>query len=258
MKKTLFTILTLSSVAAYAVETQDAAVNIMQTSQYKNSTWNYTSTVWGSQAFTLTNVSVEPTITSSNGTYCNTGTSYNQSFATVNTNTGLGGAFDYTINFTVEFNPGITSVTLSSIGIDVFALKGGGAPQDSVKKAKCGYTLSSGDTVIASSTSNSDLTVTIPNACSTNQAVYTGDATNGYALAQSDTPGVLTITLPDIALQNGGSYSLKLNNVTNNGGGATLLGLGNVAFTGLATPEPATATLSLLALAGLAARRRRH
>lgn len=52
MKKALFAVLTLSSIAAYGVETQDAAVNIMQTFQYKDSTWSDTSTAWDSQAFT--------------------------------------------------------------------------------------------------------------------------------------------------------------------------------------------------------------
>lgn len=243
----------LGSIAAYAVETQDAAVNIMQTSQYQDSAWNYTSTVWGSQAFTLTDVTVSPTITGDNSAYCFTNNAYTNSFAVVNTNIGNGGKFNYAINFTVKYNEGITSVTLSKIAVDLFSITAGGAPQGKDgKNVQCSYTLSCGEAQIATG----DLTASIP-AGNANKAVYTGNATDGYALADGETPGVFTISLGDVALTDGATYTLKLNNVARSTEGGTLIGLGNVAFSGLATPEPATATLSLLALAGLASRRRR-
>lgn len=252
MKKTFMMLTVLGSIAAYAVETQDAAVNIMQTSQYEDSAWNYTSTVWGSQAFTLTDVTVSPTITGDNSAYCTTNKAYTKSFAVVNTNIGNGGVFNYAINFTVKYNEGITSVTLSKIAVDLFSITSGGDPQGSNKNVKCSYTLSCGEAQIATG----NLTATIPGG-NANKAVYTGDATDGYALASGETPGVFTISLGDVALTDGATYTLKLNDVMKADGAGTLIGLGNVAFSGLATPEPATATLSLLALAGLASRRRR-
>lgn len=252
MKKTFMMLTVLGSIAAYAVETQDAAVNIMQTSQYKDNAWNYTSTVWGSQAFTLTDVTVSPTITKDASAYCTTNNAYTNSFAVVNNNIGNEGKFDYAINFTVKYNEGITSVTLSKIAVDLFSITSGGGSQSIEKKVQCSYTLSCGEIEIATG----NLTASIPGG-NTNQAVYTGDATDGYALASGETPGVFTISLSDKALTDGATYTLKLNDVARGKEGGTLIGLGNVAFTGLATPEPATATLSLLALAGLASRRRR-
>ena len=141
----------------------------------------------------------------------------------------------WTLDFTVS-NSGANDLTVNSITLSAFAFNSGGDVQ--VNNRNFLFTVSAGDTAIATDTN----------------LHIAGSSANGQSL---------TITLTDsltIAAKDSMTFSIMVEQgaVGNNGRGS-YLGLNTVTFNGtMPVPEPTTATLSLLALAGLAARRRRR
>ena len=155
----------------------------------------------------------------------------------LNMNTGN----SWTLSFTLT-NESSSTITLNSVNFDSFIFNGSGKKHeddDILRQARFTLTLadSSGNILLGSS----DVTFT-------SSTIYDTDA---------DT--VITITSP-MEVEAGKSVQFNLtvgrDNLTNAG---AFVGLKGVTFNGetAAIPEPTTATLSLLALAGLAARRRR-
>ena len=144
----------------------------------------------------------------------------------------------WTLDFTVS-NSGANDLTVNSITLSAFAFNGSGDVQANNRNFL--FTVSAGDTEIA-----------------TDENLYiAGNSSNGQSL---------TITLTDsltIAAEDSMTFSIMVEqgaNATNaeGVGRGAYLGLNTVTFNGtMPVPEPTTATLSLLALAGLAARRRR-
>ena len=144
----------------------------------------------------------------------------------------------WTLDFTVS-NSGANDLTVNSITLSAFAFNGSGDVQANNRNFL--FTVSAGDTEIA-----------------TDENLYiAGNSSNGQSL---------TITLTDsltIAAKDSMTFSIMVEqgaNATNaeGVGRGAYLGLNTVTFNGtMPVPEPTTATLSLLALAGLAARRRR-
>ncbi len=90
-------------------------------------------------------------------------------------------------------------------------------------------------------------------------AVYDGSTlvqsnTATLSAVNTDTPVTTTLTLPNVTFTD--THKIMIAFVGDGGGATTSYTISGISLT--ATPEPATATLSLLALAGLAARRKRH
>lgn len=209
----------------------------------------------------FTNLTANAVITSGSANY--TATNYTNSFYSVATNVGNGGTYDYVLTFSLS-----QDITLNSLAFDVFFHNAGGKTQGYNRTANCAITLSP---VADSTTSLFSTSV----AATSNQpenyngnATYSGAAydTNGNLIVntttavQADGSRVATplVTMSDeITLTTGTSYELKISVANGDTRGGMFVGIGNITMDGQVIPEPATATLSLLALAGLAVRRRR-
>lgn len=140
----------------------------------------------------------------------------------------------WTLDFTVS-NSGANDLTVNSITLSAFAFNGQGDVQQNNRNFL--FTVSAGDTAIATDTN----------------LYIAGSSANGQSL---------TITLTDsltIAAKDSMTFSIMVEQgAAGNNGRGSFLGLNTVTFNGtMPVPEPTTATLSLLAIAGLAARRRR-
>lgn len=149
-------------------------------------------------------------------------------------NTNVGTAQGWSLDFTLK-NASSQVIKLTSLTFDTIIFAGGGAYQSNNTNRDFVFTLTCGDVTL-----------------------NTGNLTikgNGTA---SPTNGVVTFTL-DTAVELAANESIALGfdvaKGTSNDG--CFLGLKSISATGVTIPEPTTATLSLLALAGLAARRRR-
>ena len=144
------------------------------------------------------------------------------------------GSGSWTLDFTIS-NSGAKDLTVNSITLNAFAFNGSGTVQ--VNNRNFLFTVSADDTTIATDTN----------------LYIAGNSTNG---------GTLTIDLTDsltIAAKDNMTFSIEVaQGAEGNNSRGAFLGLDTVSFIGtMSVPEPTTATLSLLALAGLAARRRR-
>lgn len=124
-------------------------------------------------------------------------------------------------------NEGVGKITIDDFATTVYACSGGGGNQGSAR--------------------GGEMTLLVDGVSQTLSP-------KGFSVASGSTASVGFSDL-GIELASGESVALTMN-FTNNGGSRWFLGLGDVRMQGV--PEPATATLSLLALAGLASRRRRH
>lgn len=256
MKKTIIALLALSSMAF-----GDVLVNVMQNSSG--------STAWGAdEDISLSNISSTISITSSSGN-APAATNYSNSVLTAGTNVGNGGKYTYTLTFTTSFADNAT-VILDSLTIDMFSLNGNGATQNAAAAKTCKYTysLTGGGTDITTDIfTNVDLMGSATQFADSSTPAYTfqdgvyvatpiGSGTGSVSGAKT------TISFGDggVALQKGTQYTFEMNveRVTQTG---FYTGIGNVALTGSIenppVPEPTTGSLSLLALAGLCARRRK-
>lgn len=163
-----------------------------------------------------------------------------------NLNMNTGNA--WTLNFTLENNSN-SAITLSSVVFDSFIFNGSGAQHSADQETRqAQFTLTDASSNVLGTT---DVTFCKPNSApegSESNAIWNTDMDAGITLSSA------------VELAAGESIQFNLTvgrgNLTNPG---AFVGLKGVTFTGetVLIPEPTTATLSLLALAGLAARRRR-
>lgn len=236
MKKTFITLLAMAGLAMGAQE----PITIGNA----NNTASTTSDFFSSVAAESANISGSASFTS---------TAYTQSFFSVATNVGNGGGYDYVLTFTLA-----KDADLFGVNVDFMLYNAGGKAQPVNRTLSYDITLTS--TVEGSSPllNLEDQTITTTTGATAGDAVYTDAAyTENGAFAEQTKAGVASFTLPENTfLQAGVEYQLTIANIAKADTGAgTFVGIGNIKMDII--PEPATATLSLLALCGLAARRRR-
>lgn len=149
-------------------------------------------------------------------------------------NTNVGSDQGWSLDFTLT-NSSTEVVTLTSLTFDTLIFAGSGSYQSYNTDRDFVFTLTYGD-----------------------ETLKTENWTIGGNGTSSPSSGVITFTL-DTAVELAANESISLGfdvaKGTNNPG--CFLGLKSISATGATIPEPTTATLSLLALAGLAARRHR-
>ncbi len=166
---------------------------------------------------------------------------WNPSYYIPNANVGNADTWTATLSYTLPSD--VTSFTLSSIDISGVACNGNGAMQSGDGNTRgVNYTV----TVISDGARTEVGTASW-------QGVLRDDAEGQHKFTAS------TITLEN-ALELTGDFQLEITATENGASSGCYFGLSGLSLTGtapVAIPEPATATLSLLALAGLAARRRR-
>jgi len=235
MKKTLITLLALAGVAA----AQPLTISNANNTASATGDW-------------LTEVSA--TAINVTGTNTFTSTDYTNSFFTVATNVGSGGTYDYVLTFTLA-----KDVDLSGFSIDFLLHNNGGYAQTVNRTLSYDLTLANAEETLVSYTEQSITTTTGEGA--DGQAItvhYTGAAYNADGSINEYTKlGTAAYTLSEsVFLAAGTEYKLTIANIAKDDNGqGTFVGIGNIAMDVI--PEPTTATLSLLALCGLAARRRR-
>ena len=151
-----------------------------------------------------------------------------------NVNVGNGGT--WTIKFTVT-NRSDEAVTIDAITLDAYALKSSGVAQstDNYKR---------------------DINFTVTGDIEAAVVHSFGNPDPGNEVYGWDTNPVITLATPvEIGAGKDLSFTLKVSENVSEG---CYIGLSGATISTIpAVPEPATATLSLLALAGLCARRRR-
>ena len=235
MKKTLITLLALAGVAA----AQPLTISNANNTAIATGDW-------------LTEVSATAiNVTAGTGTNTFTSTDYTNSFFTVATNVGNGGTYDYVLTFTFA-----KDVDLSGFSIDFLLHSGAGAAQPVNRTLAYDLTLTNATETLVSYT---DQSITTTTGRTSGDATYKGVAYNADGSINEETKlGTAAYTLPEsVFLAAGTEYKLTIANIAKNDSGqGTFVGIGNIAMDVI--PEPTTATLSLLALAGLAARRRRR
>lgn len=178
------------------------------------------------EALTLTNITC-------NKTYKATGVA--PGALTPDQNIGSAAGNSWTLTFNVN-NTTSQDIVLTGITLDAFLFNGGGNAQNADEYARpVAFTLANGTDTVASTT------VAYANSKNDweNDAVFSFG--EGVTLAANSTA----------------TYTLTVSNAQTANNYGTFVGLKGATFTTAAIPEPTTATLSLLALAGLAARRRR-
>ncbi len=154
----------------------------------------------------------------------------------------------WTMTFTLA-NTGSTALTIDSLALDVIGVTSGGQAQN----AGGGVAVTEGETWVGSTDGSTNKPIDFTLALGENSYMQTVNVVSTTA------DPVYTLDSPIELAANGGSVTFTVmadNNAAYTGG--AFVGLKGITVNGTAVvPEPATATLSLLALAGLAARRRR-
>ena len=238
MKKTIITLIALASVAA-ATESNVTPItldvtfgNCAQTTASAATLTIEEGVMTGSvQSLVQTDTTTAVSLQTSGAA----GT--NAAVFTPNTNVGNGAPWTATFNFD-NVNKALTSLDSINLGVVLFDSSG--------NYQQGGATWTGGITFTATIT---DSTTASP----LGTFAYTLEPRNG----QGSTPYAITLAGNSIDLTNVSSFDMELE-LTNGLSGGTFAGLSSMGFTGTpVVPEPTTATLSLLALAGLAARRRR-
>ena len=225
MKKTLITLLALAGVAS--ADTADAIT-----------LWNTGFSIESSGSWTL-DEEITDYITSSawslkkanNESLLSTTTNSAELRPNTNIFTQQGWYLDFTLTNTSE-----TAVIINSLTFDTLLFSGGGVYQSSTNTPKFNFTLTYGDNTVT----EKDWLITGTGNANPDNGVVTLNFAEGIELAAED--GAINIR-----------FAVDKGNYTN----GCFIGLKTISASGVLVPEPATATLSLLALAGLAARRRR-
>lgn len=229
MKKTLITLLSLAGVAMAGVDGNWAG-NFSWGSGETPLTFTFTD---GNSPLTIDSVSAVMTAVPSDAdptpeavTAVYKTTTYQAGTFTPDVNVGDGGTWTLTLNFT---NNSTERMDITAITLGVFSFTGGGVSQGNDTERPIIITMSGAMTGITNHTT---------------KGAGTGSLEQ-VGLVMDDT----------LTLEAGASIALNFNVKENNTLG-TFVGLTGATFSII--PEPATATLSLLALCGLAARRRRQ
>lgn len=154
-------------------------------------------------------------------------------------NTNVGNGFPWTATFKFgNVEEALTSLDSISLGVVLFNSTGDYQTTDAVWTGAITFTATITDGTTASQLGTFVSTLTPGN-------------------GKGSTPFAVTLAGDSIDLTNVSSFDMELK-LTETLGSGTFAGLSSMGFTGTpVVPEPTTATLSLLALAGLAARRRR-
>ncbi len=227
MKKTLILLCSLAAAA-----------------QAADVTLSYTSGTWTADGAAITATELD-------GATSLKASGYTTSFYLPDINVGNGNTWTFTLNFTVS-----SDVTIDSVNVAFLTANGSNATQYSDRLGT--------DTLTLSGASMTDISVT-------KDVTYKGDASANAAAYDINTAGdpsdgagkSVTSALGQVLTQTAGeTYSLSIQATKGAETNGYFVGIGAIQFNEVvaptpAVPEPATATLSLLALAGLAARRRR-
>jgi len=236
MKRTLITLLSLAGVAMAGVD-GDWTATFTTTDQSKDQTWDDYSAAFPSGPLTLkiTGWTMENTAAPNmaNGTYTQAAPG-GASVDSIRPNANVGNGATYTLNFTLTNTNTVEAIDVTGISFAVFTYDASGNFHD---KATRPITLALDGGLVGTQ----DVSMVSP--------AY---ATNN-ALVDNTTEVSITLNQP-VYVAAGGQleFTLKVSEKDSNG---TFVGLKGATFSII--PEPATATLSLLALCGLAARRRR-
>lgn len=249
MKKTLVTILVLGSVAvADTIHISNGQLQDPESGELVKKVHAVESSV---SFITLGELSSSCTVAPDSVTTSFVESQLTNSIATANTNVGNGGSWTYTLNFQIISIA--NNNTVASIDIDLFAHSVGDATtpaqlQNNAKTINVAYTLANaaGSSIVEN---NGSITTS---AISSKPSTLSAYAADGITRQYGD-KGYALLTLNDLNLVTG-DYTLTIE-MSQSVKSGTFVGVGNVALN--VVPEPSTATLSLLAMAGLAARRRR-
>lgn len=239
MKKTLITLLALAGVASAQSLTISNA----------NNTASATGDWFAELSATSTNIT---TITTTGVTNTFTSTAYTNSFYSVATHVGAGGSYDYVLTFTLA-----KDINLSGFSIDFLLHSKDGTAQPFNRTLSYDLTLTT-TTATDPLVSFQGQTITTTTGSTSGHATYNGAAYNADGSVNEETKlGTAHFTLSDsVVLAAGTEYKLTIAHIAQaNSTAGTFVGIGNIAMKVI--PEPTTATLSLLALCGMAARRRR-
>lgn len=238
MKSTLFTIV-LVAVSSMAMADITYISNAGNTPRVINSSTDITWVGSGAPNRTIT-------INSGSGTL--EATAYTNSAAFAATNVGSGGSWTYTITFDIASIAEGKSIT--QIGIDFLSASSTGSVQNLKRYFNAVITLSSGGTNVISE----EHVIETKEAGTGNSKASAYD-TDQITLNTRASSAQLSITGLDLAA---GSYELTISFSQNSSHtDGTFAGVGNIALHA-DVPESSTAVLSLLAVVGLVARRRRR
>ena len=245
MKKTLITLLALAGVAAAAdnpAESYTSVIDIDITAAPANSTY---ASDFGLEL--QSPISVVTSTTNDLANWNNTGKpgTYNDGDLRPEVNVGDGGS--WTLTFSLQ-NSGNEAITLQGIQLDMFTFNSNGWSQPGGTPRYFDFKIVANDTTTLFDSIDTDL--------AKSPYVIDGSGENNTSTAKSDT--TFKIAFSDGYVLNAGEttkFSLTVSDGDNRDKTGTYIGLSSMS---MLVPEPTTATLSLLALAGLAARRRRR
>ena len=254
MKKTIIALAALSgSVFATETEGSDYGLTLAEVAATENwiatftssdkttaQSWDDYSAKFGADCpLTLTITSMNTTGTGSND--ANYPNGEQATAIRPNTNVGNGGTWEITFKLK---NNGSDTITLSAITFDAFAYNsGGGAQNKDCHQRDMTFTLSG------------DITGTVEHSfTNVNKDGKADEMTVNDEYHWNDNPKFTLSSPVELAADSTLTFKLKVQKSTSQG---SFVGISGATFTGQVVPEPTTATLSLLALAGLAARRRR-
>ena len=242
MKSTLFTIVlvAVSSMAmADITYISNAISNDGNTPYVINSSTDIT---WAEDG------ALNRTITINSGSTTLGTTPYTNSAAFAATNVGSGGSWTYTLTFDIASIAEGKSIT--QIGIDFLSASSSGSVQNLKRYFNAAITLSSGGTNVINERHEIMTKASGAGSNSTDSAYDTDQITLNTRASSAQ----LSITGLDLAA---GSYELTISFSQSRYTGGVFAGVGNIALH-TDVPESSTAVLSLLAVVGLVARRRRR
>jgi len=241
MRKTIIALMMLSYVAGAETETNtySAKINRETVTTDEGTTQDQISATFGSDS-PIARVDLWNCINTANGDELGfKNTSVNPNTLSPDLNVGSGDSWSITMQFTPQMD--LKSVVeLNSITLTVYAFNNGGTAQNADNLARdVSFTLMDGNTELATTIKE------LGN--SNNNTNYQQDFEITF-----DSPITVSSRMTP-------KFTLTVTNANDNTSTGTYIGLSNIVLGASvpAIPEPTTATLSLLALAGLAARRRR-
>ncbi len=232
MKKTIIALMALAGAAV----AEDWTATFTSTNSTKTQTWeNYSAAFDLNSPLTLnfTSMVLNNGGNSQANRNDNTGNAYSSA---IRPNANIGNGATWALTFTVT-NTSDSDIIIDSILLDAFAFNASGDDQSqSSHTNKINFTLSGATTA------------------SVEGHNFTQNNWNENPTLTFTAPVVLTA---NDKLSGGSDEAIFTLTISENESAGTFVGLSGATFSGQVVPEPTTATLSLLALAGLAARRRR-